>query len=123
MKRPRARAGRTPMSSRVRMVEPGAGVGVGGGDPCRGAGGGGAGRDDGIARIEVVSGPLDATAGRGEGAAPPEAAVAGTGDAAGAPTGDVRRWGSFAICASTSFTVAGRSPGSLASTLASSASS
>src|SRR5579864_7244177 len=122
MNRPRARAGRTPISSRVRIVEPAAEVGVGGGDPCRIAGGG-AGGDDESARIEVVSGPFDATAGRGSTATPPEAALAAPGAAAGAPTGDVLRCGSFAICASTSFTVWGRSPGSLASTFVSSASS
>src|SRR5437867_12167216 len=95
MKRPRARAGRTPISSSVRMVEPPADVGVGGGDPCSRGGGGAA----FTTRIEVVSGPFADVAGLGTTAPPPTAAAAGAEVAAAAadaatPGGDVRRCGS-----------------------------
>ena len=124
MKRPRARAGRTPISSSVRMVEPPADVGVGGGDPCSSGGGGAA----FTTRIEVVSGPFAEVAGLGSTATPPAAAAAGAEVAAGAvdaatPGGDVRRCGSRAIWARSSFTDCGRWVGSLASTFASSTSS
>src|SRR5256886_7806929 len=76
MKRPLARAGRTPISSRVRIVEAPPAVGVGSGEPCS-IGGGGA---EGMARIEAVSGPFDVAAGRGSTATPPP----GVDDAAGA---------------------------------------
>src|SRR5204863_9108054 len=61
MKRPLALAGRTPISSSVRIVDAPAAVGVGSGEPWRIVGGGAA---DGIARIEAVSGPFDVVAGR-----------------------------------------------------------
>src|SRR5437899_12976015 len=73
MKRPLARAGRTPISSSVRIVEAPPAVGVGGGEPCRIGGG----EADGMARIEAVSGALDVAAGRGSTAAPPAAWAAG----------------------------------------------
>ena len=110
------------MSSRVRIVEPPAEVGVGGGEPCSIGGGGAA----FTARIEVVSGPFDEVAGFGSTATPPAAdadAEAAAVVAAATPGADVRRCGSRAIWASSSRTVCGRCPGSLASTLASSASS
>src|ERR1700694_6161521 len=76
MNRPRARAGLTPISSSVRIVDAPAAVGVGRGDPCS-IGGGGAGGDDGIARMDAVSGPLVPVPGRGSHANPPAAAAAG----------------------------------------------
>src|SRR5215472_3454714 len=96
MKRPRARAGFTPISSRVRIVDAPAAVGVGGGEPCRKAGGG-AGGDDGTARMEVVSGPgvADARAAAGALAAVAEDALAAA--VAEAPAGVVRRCGRRAI--------------------------
>src|SRR5690349_16697388 len=122
MKRPRARAGRTPISSSVRIVDAPADVGVGGGEPWNPAGGG-AGC---TARIDVVSGPLDdAVAGRGSTATPPAGVTdddtAGSG--ADAPAGAARRCGRRAICASRSRTDCGRCAGSLARTFASSVSS
>ena len=75
-----------------------------------------------MARIEVVSGPFDAVAGRGSTATPP-ADVAATAGAATTLGGAVRRCGSRAICASSSRTVWGRCAGSFASTLWSSWSS
>src|ERR1041384_403939 len=112
MNRPRARAGRTPISSGVRIVEAPAEVGVGGGEPWNPAGGAGA----GITFIDVVSGPLDVAVGRGSTATPLDDGVAeATGAAAANP--DTRLWGSRAICASRSRTDWGRCPGSLASTL------
>src|SRR2546429_2853245 len=90
MKRPLALAGRTPISSSVRIVDAPAAVGVGSGEPWRIGGGGGA---DGIARIEAVSGPFDVVAGRGRTATPP----AGVADAAAA--GPARRWGRRALLA------------------------
>src|SRR2546428_6020806 len=93
MKRPLARAGRTPMSSRVRIVDAPPAVGVGIGDPCR-IGGGGA---DGMARIEVVSGPVEVAAGCGVTATPPAGGADATGDAAATPRGDVLRCGSRAL--------------------------
>ena len=68
MKRPLALAGRTPISSSVRIVDAPAAVGVGSGEPWRIVGGGAA---DGIARIEAVSGPFDVVAGRDRTATPP----------------------------------------------------
>src|SRR5947209_3233931 len=128
MKRPRARAGRTPMSSRVRIVEAPADVGVGGGDPWRPGGGGAAAFTGCRTRIDVVSGPLDVVAGLGRTATPPDAGTAALAEAA--PGADaaalgaaVRRWGRRAICASSSRTVCGRCAGSLARTLTSSPSS
>src|SRR5437868_15524985 len=67
MNRPLARAGRTPISSRVRIVEAPPAVGVGSGEPCRITAGG----EEGIARMDAGSGPLDVAAGRGSTAAPP----------------------------------------------------
>src|SRR2546423_14578039 len=84
MKRPRALAGRTPMSSRVRIVEPGPAVGVGIGEPWMIACG-----DAGAAAatifIDVVSGPgpFDAVARRGS-TAPPAPGVGGAGRRAAA---------------------------------------
>src|SRR5437762_237482 len=118
MKRPRARAGRTPISSRVRIVDAPAAVGVGGGEPWNT--GGGAGADTTF--IDVVSGPLDVVAGRGRTATPPDAGVEEITPAAAA-TPAARRCGRRAICASSSRTDWGRWPGSLASTLVSSWSS
>src|SRR2546426_12406241 len=80
MNRPLARAGRTPISSRVRIVEAPPAVGVGSGEPCRITAGG----EEGIARMDVVSGPLDVAAGRGSTATPP-AGVAQAADAAAPP--------------------------------------
>src|ERR1700694_1662156 len=110
MKRPRARAGLTPISSSVRIVDAPAAVGVGRGDPCS-IGGGGAGGDDGIARIDAVSGPLVPVPGRGSNATPPAGEEAGTWAVA------ERRCGRRAINARSSRTVCGRCAGSLARTL------
>src|SRR6202022_1465607 len=99
MKRPRARAGLTPISSRVRIAEVALEVGVGGGDPCS-IGGGGAGGDDGIVLMEAVSGPLAEVRGRGTTPTPPAIAPPAVADAAPGPGGPVRRCGSLAICAS-----------------------
>src|SRR5256885_13539532 len=95
MKRPRALAGRTPMSSRVRIVEPGPAVGVGIGEPWMIACG-----DAGAAAatifIDVVSGPgpFDAVARRGSTATPPAGgAAAARGEAAAPPGGGARRRG------------------------------
>src|SRR2546428_5927859 len=88
MNRPLARAGRTPISSRVRIVEAPPAVGVGSGEPCRITAGG----EEGIARMDVVSGPLDVVAGRGSTATPP-AGVGEGGEAAGHPPGgEVLGW-------------------------------
>src|SRR5260370_22947403 len=101
MNRPRARAGRTPISSSVRIVDAPAAVGVGSGDPWS-IGGGGAGGDDSIARIDVVSGPLTAVPGRGSTPTPPARVAARSGDAAATPRGDVPRWGRGALTGSRS---------------------
>src|SRR5260370_7894866 len=101
MNRPRARAGRTPISSSVRIVDAPAAVGVGSGDPWS-IGGGGAGGDDGIARIDVVSGPLAAVPGRGSTTTPPARVPDRSGDAAATPGGHVRRRGRPALSARTS---------------------
>src|SRR2546427_13274906 len=89
MKRPLARAGRTPISSRVRIVEAPPAVGVGSGEPCS-IGGGGA---EGMARIDAVSGPLDVAAGRGSAAPPPPGGDDAAGAAAPPPRGDLPRLG------------------------------
>src|SRR5437899_10512275 len=111
MNRPLARAGRTPISSRVRIVEAPPAVGVGSGEPCRITAGG----EEGIARMDVVSGPLDVAAGRGSTATPP-AGVAEAADAGAAtPEADVLPCGRRAIIARSSFTVSGRWAGCCAS--------
>src|SRR5207302_1065097 len=89
MKRPRARAGRTPISSSVRIVEAPAAVGVGGGDPWNPGGG----AEGCTTRIDVVSGPLEEVVGFGITAIPPPAVAAATGVAAAAPAAEVRRCG------------------------------
>ena len=119
MNRPLARAGRTPISSSVRIVDAPAAVGVGGGDPWNP----GAGADCWITRIDVVSGPFDEVVGRGITATPPVEVDAATGVAAATPAAVVRRCGRRAIWASSSRTVCGRWAGSFASTFWSSWSS
>src|SRR2546430_15737158 len=100
MNRPLARAGRTPISSRVRIVEAPPAVGVGSGEPCRITAGG----EEGIARTDAVSGSLDVAAGRGSTATPP-ASVAGAADAAAVtPGGDVLRCGRRGVTASAALT-------------------
>src|SRR3989441_12073548 len=103
MNRPLARAGRTPISSRVRIVEAPPAVGVGSGEPCRITAGG----EDGIARMDAVSGPLDVAAGLGSTATPPASVADATGEEAATPGGEVLRCGSRAIIASSSFTDCG----------------
>ena len=93
MKRPRARAGRTPISSSVRIVDAPAAVGVGGGEPWNtGEGAGGW-----MTRIDVVSGPFEVVVGLGITATPPLDAAAATGVADATPGVDVRRCGRRAI--------------------------
>src|SRR5205807_2122766 len=110
MKRPLARAGRTPISSRVRIVDAPPAVGVGSGEPCS-IGDGGA---DGMARIDVVSGPFDVVAGRGSTATPPAGVAEARREAAATPGGDVLRCGRRAISAKRPFTDRRRLPASFA---------
>src|SRR5215510_568945 len=120
MKRPRARAGRTPISSSVRIVEPPELVGEGGGEPWVGAGTATA-AGALMAFIDVVSGPVETAAGLGRTATPPTGVAAGPAgaDAFVEPEGAARRCGSFAIWASRSRTLCGRCAGSLARTFSS----
>src|SRR6266446_3380903 len=96
MKRPRARAGRTPISSSVRIVEAPPAVGVGGGDPWNTGGG----AEGCTTRIEAVSGPFAEVAGLGITATPPVDVLAAMGAALPAPEAVVRRCGRRAIWAS-----------------------
>src|SRR5439155_24487883 len=86
MNRPLARAGRTPISSSVRIVDASAAVGVGGGDPWNPGG-----ADCWITRIDVVSGPFEEVVGRGITATPPVEVHAATGVPAATPAAVVRR--------------------------------
>src|SRR3989442_15514880 len=89
MNRPLARAGRTPISSSVRIVDAPAAVGVGGGDPWNPGGG----ADCWITRIDVVSGPFEEVVGRGITATSPVEVDAPTGVAAATPAAVVPRRG------------------------------
>src|SRR2546430_11840380 len=98
MNLPLARAGRTPISSSVRIVDAPAAVGVGGGDPWNPGGG----TDCWITRIDVVSGPFDEVVSRGITATPPVDLAPATGGPAPTPGPLVRPFGKPALLARSS---------------------